>query len=79
MPGVKQRFLDVIFDWEDKTVADYWNNKIDWFEGLDGKKREWHSWDNLKMFQRFSFLGHESRIGLLTKYICQDINSKKWK
>ena len=78
-PGVKQRVLDVIYDCEDKTVAEYWNNKIKKFEGLDGKKRKWHSWDNVKRFQRFSFLGHERRIGLLTKYVCQDINFKKVK
>ena len=69
----------VSYDCEDKTVAEHWNNKVDKFEGLDRKKREWHSWGNLKRSQRFSFLGHERRIRLLTKCVCQDINFIKVK
>ena len=66
--GVEQIKIDLIYDCLDKTTAIYWDNKLQRWEGRDGRKRKWHKWGNIPLHIDPMY-GKDDGIAVLSK-IC---------
>ena len=73
-PDVFQERVDVIYDCLDETVSKSINHKIKRIKGLDGKKRKWQSWDNMKEGSiGYMLITSKKHKKLLRNNLCKNI------